>query len=74
MTVDNSRLSLRARKYDRPRVTVILSNGRVVQTREWLSHSRFVARNQNKNICAAQQSSEVQVIIMDYNQSFKGQS
>ena len=60
--------------YDRLRATVIFSIGRDVQTGESLGHLPSTQKNQNKNICAAQQSSELRVTIMDYNQTFKGQS
>ena len=59
------------RKYDRLSLTVIFLYGRVVQSRESLSDLPFDSANQNKNICAAQQSSELQVTIMDYNQTFR---
>ena len=47
-SVELTRLSEGLRKYDRLRVTVILSNGRVVQTGEWLSHSRSVREIKTK--------------------------
>ena len=76
MTVDQSATQLWADStegwmYDRLSLTVIFVYGRVVQTRDLLSDSPFGSANQNKNICAAQQSSELLVTIMDYNQTFR---